>query len=191
MSREKNRAEILNQNQIVGGAPEEIRTPDPQIRSLTPFVEKPANFCKPGAFSHLAHQWVSAPIANRERAPRLPCPDLKFRAKTSWVRAKLSRGVPSDSRKASHPREAERRYATGPPGTAAAPEVSASDAVSRSMRALKSSLCSTTLTRPRVNDQRRPNGGGGRDGDGPPDDGDGGSDPPPPTPARDVAGGVL
>ena len=34
MSREKNRAEILTQNQIVGGAPEEIRTPDPQIRSL-------------------------------------------------------------------------------------------------------------------------------------------------------------
>src|SRR5262249_40625744 len=30
----KNRAEILNQNQTVGGAPEEIRTPDPQIRSL-------------------------------------------------------------------------------------------------------------------------------------------------------------
>ena len=80
MSREKNRAEILNQNQIVGGAPEEIRTPDPQIRRLTPFVEKPANFCKPGAFSHLAHQRVSAPIANRERAPRLRCPDLKSRA---------------------------------------------------------------------------------------------------------------
>src|SRR5262249_27837233 len=30
----KNRAEILNQNQKVIGAPEEIRTPDPQIRSL-------------------------------------------------------------------------------------------------------------------------------------------------------------
>jgi hypothetical protein len=30
----KNRAEILNQNQRVAGAPEEIRTPDPQIRSL-------------------------------------------------------------------------------------------------------------------------------------------------------------
>src|SRR6185312_8093785 len=30
----KNRAEILTQNQWVIGAPEEIRTPDPQIRSL-------------------------------------------------------------------------------------------------------------------------------------------------------------
>jgi hypothetical protein len=30
----KNRAEILNQNQRVAGAPEEIRTPDPQIRSF-------------------------------------------------------------------------------------------------------------------------------------------------------------
>jgi hypothetical protein len=30
----KNHAEILNQNQKVAGAPEEIRTPDPQIRSL-------------------------------------------------------------------------------------------------------------------------------------------------------------
>src|SRR5262245_32986064 len=30
----KNCAKILNQNQWVGGAPEEIRTPDPQIRSL-------------------------------------------------------------------------------------------------------------------------------------------------------------
>ena len=30
----KSRAEILNQNQRVVGAPEEIRTPDPQIRSL-------------------------------------------------------------------------------------------------------------------------------------------------------------
>src|SRR5262249_35380402 len=30
----KNRAKILNQNQRVAGAPEEIRTPDPQIRSL-------------------------------------------------------------------------------------------------------------------------------------------------------------
>src|SRR5262245_43323525 len=30
----KNRAEILNRNQRVIGAPEEIRTPDPQIRSL-------------------------------------------------------------------------------------------------------------------------------------------------------------
>jgi hypothetical protein len=30
----KNRAEILNQFQKVIGAPEEIRTPDPQIRSL-------------------------------------------------------------------------------------------------------------------------------------------------------------
>src|SRR4051812_11810552 len=30
----RNRAEILNRNHKVAGAPEEIRTPDPQIRSL-------------------------------------------------------------------------------------------------------------------------------------------------------------
>src|SRR5262249_42543326 len=30
----KNRAKILGGNQTVAGAPEEIRTPDPQIRSL-------------------------------------------------------------------------------------------------------------------------------------------------------------
>ena len=50
----------------VVGAPEEIRTPDPQIRRLRPGVEKPANFCKPDAFGTLKHQRVSPSFANRQ-----------------------------------------------------------------------------------------------------------------------------
>ena len=60
------------------------------------------------------------------------------------------------------PQKERAGHATGPPKSGAAPEVSsASDAVSRSTRAPKNSSCSTTLTRPRVNDKqhRCPNGG--------------------------------
>ena len=42
------------------GAPEEIRTPDPQIRRLTPFAEKSGDFCKPSVFGTLKYQRVSA-----------------------------------------------------------------------------------------------------------------------------------
>jgi hypothetical protein len=47
MSRAKNRAEILVQNQIADGAPGTIRTSDPQIRSLTQRSGKVRIFCKP------------------------------------------------------------------------------------------------------------------------------------------------
>ena len=51
----KIRAEILNQSQRVNGAPEGIRTPDPQIRSLVLYpAELPAphqrNICLAAAF---------------------------------------------------------------------------------------------------------------------------------------------
>jgi hypothetical protein len=49
------------------GAPEEIRTPDPQIRRLPPYDKKSRDFCKPHAFGPLRHQWFSCPFANRAR----------------------------------------------------------------------------------------------------------------------------
>ena len=44
-----------------GGAPEEIRTPDPQIRSLAPLFDPSPFFCKPGGKAGQAYQWVSRP----------------------------------------------------------------------------------------------------------------------------------
>jgi hypothetical protein len=35
---------------LLNGAPEEIRTPDPRIRSLTKSIETAALFCKPGLY---------------------------------------------------------------------------------------------------------------------------------------------
>jgi site-specific recombinase XerD len=58
------------------GAPEEIRTPDPQIRSLDPFVDPTSFSCKPGSNSALTLQGVRSPSANRfdpiEAAPTTP-----------------------------------------------------------------------------------------------------------------------
>ena len=56
-----------------GGAPEEIRTPDPQIRRLAASVEPKQDFCKPDASRPLSDQRVKPPFANRTRtlvAPR-------------------------------------------------------------------------------------------------------------------------
>ena len=50
------------------GAPEEIRTPDPQIRSLSPSAENSADFCKPDAFRPLSRQRVKPAFANCKRA---------------------------------------------------------------------------------------------------------------------------
>ena len=50
------------------GAPEEIRTPDPQIRRLTPSVEPSQDFCKPDASRRLSDQRVSLLFANRRAA---------------------------------------------------------------------------------------------------------------------------
>jgi hypothetical protein len=58
------------------GAPEEIRTPDPQIRSLDPFVDPTSFSCKPDSNSALTLQGVRSPSANRfdpiEAAPATP-----------------------------------------------------------------------------------------------------------------------
>jgi hypothetical protein len=55
------------------GAPEEIRTPDPQIRRLAASVEPKQDFCKSDASHPLSDQRVKPPFANRKRtlvAPR-------------------------------------------------------------------------------------------------------------------------
>jgi len=48
------------------GAPEEIRTPDPQIRRLVQQPKKLGLFSKPPKFSALKYQWVTARFANRK-----------------------------------------------------------------------------------------------------------------------------
>src|SRR5262249_7300416 len=68
--------------QWVTGAPEEIRTPDPQIRSLATSAGRSRDFCKPGAFGTLKRQRVRPTIANRnvhERVRDLPhIPNIIF-----------------------------------------------------------------------------------------------------------------
>jgi predicted GIY-YIG superfamily endonuclease len=48
------------------GAPERIRTADPQIRRLRPVVENPTDFCKPDAIGTLRRQRVRPSFANRQ-----------------------------------------------------------------------------------------------------------------------------
>jgi hypothetical protein len=50
---------------VFAGAPEEIRTPDPQIRRLRPSADFVDKFCKPNPISITGHQQVSTPFANR------------------------------------------------------------------------------------------------------------------------------
>ena len=50
------------------GAPEEIRTPDPQIRSLDHCFDLARFFCKLDTKAGIAHQCVSWPVENRARA---------------------------------------------------------------------------------------------------------------------------
>src|SRR6476469_6462043 len=47
-----------------GGAPEEIRTPDPQICRLTPSIEVSMIFCKPDTISALENQKLNPPFVN-------------------------------------------------------------------------------------------------------------------------------
>ncbi|MBR1277471.1 hypothetical protein [Bradyrhizobium sp. AUGA SZCCT0283] len=56
----------------IDGAPEEIRTPDPQIRSLKWRVDSPQHFCKPGPKPYTAHQRVAPAVANQKHAPDKP-----------------------------------------------------------------------------------------------------------------------
>jgi hypothetical protein len=55
-----------------GGAPEEIRTPDPQIRSLRQNAEIARDSCKPASFEDTTDQRVRCACANRERPPDPP-----------------------------------------------------------------------------------------------------------------------
>ena len=79
----ENRAKILSQNQRVSGAPEEIRTPDPQIRSLGETIEiievryhkerlSMPSFAFQGTLSKTKlPQEVSAAEAHTDRCPSL------------------------------------------------------------------------------------------------------------------------
>src|SRR4051794_27251534 len=54
------------------GAPEEIRTPDPQIRSLRQNAEIARDSCKPACFEDTTDQRVRCACANRQRPPDPP-----------------------------------------------------------------------------------------------------------------------
>jgi hypothetical protein len=60
------------------GAPERIRTPDPQIRSLAQVPEKTRDSCKLSDFMGITSQWVSTSSANRIADP--PPPEKKTAA---------------------------------------------------------------------------------------------------------------
>jgi hypothetical protein len=60
----------------MAGAPEEIRTPDPQIRSLALCFDPAQFFCKLEAKADIAHQYVNWSFANRIRLAQtgaVPC----------------------------------------------------------------------------------------------------------------------
>jgi hypothetical protein len=65
------------------GAPEEIRTPDPQIRSLNFKLDSAAKNCKPKRFRPECDQGLSSPIANRNQDTRGAPPGAKKRSPTS------------------------------------------------------------------------------------------------------------
>src|SRR5262245_49162307 len=46
-------------------APEEIRTPDPQIRRLELNIDSVQLFCKPSAKQAIADRWVGSAVANQ------------------------------------------------------------------------------------------------------------------------------
>jgi hypothetical protein len=58
---------------VTCGAPEEIRTPDPQIRRLVASVDPPQDYCKPDALGTLKYQRVSPSVANRKSASGFCC----------------------------------------------------------------------------------------------------------------------
>lgn len=59
-------------NKGLTGAPEEIRTPDPQIRSLTGCVENEQNSSKPPNFAALTYQRLRIGVANQNGPPPDP-----------------------------------------------------------------------------------------------------------------------
>jgi hypothetical protein len=52
--------------QMKNGAPEEIRTPDPQIRRLLRAIVSKAFFCKTAPFDSIADQYVSGQLQNSQ-----------------------------------------------------------------------------------------------------------------------------
>lgn len=52
---------------VSDGAPEEIRTPDPQIRSLFSFGSLKQLFCKTHHFVNTRKQWLTTRFAKRFR----------------------------------------------------------------------------------------------------------------------------
>src|SRR5262245_42569300 len=55
----------MTKRQPSDGAPEEIRTPDPQIRSLGQPIDPTDFYCKPNTKSGIMHQWVGRSFANQ------------------------------------------------------------------------------------------------------------------------------
>jgi len=71
---ERQRARVCRVNAVrfaryvlYSGAPEEIRTPDPQIRSLDQFTDLARFSCKPSVKARTRCQRVSYPFANHNR----------------------------------------------------------------------------------------------------------------------------
>lgn len=68
----------------LNGAPGTIRTSDPQIRSLRPFVDSFASFCKLTPEPAIVDQQVTTPVANQLATP--PDPEKRNAAPArTWV----------------------------------------------------------------------------------------------------------
>ena len=77
------------------GAPEEIRTPDPQIRSLEQQIDSAQLLYKPGLNRPLEDQWVSPRAANQiDRAARATEDEVRKRARTPARRLGSARNAP-------------------------------------------------------------------------------------------------
>jgi hypothetical protein len=66
--RRASRKRKLMHDKSLTGAPEAIRTPDPQIRRLTPSIETATDFCKPDTISAIENQKLSPLFANHGTA---------------------------------------------------------------------------------------------------------------------------
>jgi endogenous inhibitor of DNA gyrase (YacG/DUF329 family) len=94
----RERAQTRTANLVnINGAPEEIRTPDPQIRSLNSRLDSAAKNCKPKPFRPECDQGLSRPIANRNQDTCGGPPGSKELSPTSRARA-LSQGTRSAGR---------------------------------------------------------------------------------------------
>ena len=67
----------IARNVSENGAPEEIRTPDPQIRSLEIFFDNPHYFCKPTPPCTTIYQWVAPCLQTEWGKPIAHYPELR------------------------------------------------------------------------------------------------------------------